>query len=313
MGHRVAVIVRTKNRPEFLRRALADIAAQTYDDIEVIVVNDGGVRDVVDQAVGSSNISRTVTILDTVTPSGRCAAANAGVNATAADYVVLHDDDDLWHPDFLADTVAWLDEHPQHGGVAAATEIVYEQLTNGEWIETSRSPFWEGMTRVSLDEMLRVNRIVPISFLYRRELHDELGGYDERLDAVEDWEFYLRVLLAHPIGFLPGAPRAFWMQRPAANGVEANSMFALASEHSRDDALVRDRALAEWIAKNGTGVPLQIAAMEKRLREDFARELAVNLERQRHEIVDEIYARHPLWRRLRKLRRRRGSISSDGP
>lgn len=304
MGHRVAVIVRTKNRPEFLRRALADIAAQTYDDIEVIVVNDGGVRDVVDQAVGSSNISRTVTILDTVTPSGRCAAANAGVNATAADYVVLHDDDDLWHPDFLADTVAWLDEHPQHGGVAAATEIVYEQLTNGEWIETSRSPFWEGMTRVSLDEMLRVNRIVPISFLYRRELHDELGGYDERLDAVEDWEFYLRVLPRYPLGFLSGEPRAFWMQRPAAEGTAANSMFELDSEHSRDDALVRDRSLAEWIAKNGAGLPLQIAAMEQRLRDQFALELAESVARQRREIVDDVYARHPIWRRLRKLRRR---------
>lgn len=300
MGHRVAVIVRTKNRPEFLRRALADIAAQTYGGVEVIVVNDGGLRAAVDQVVGSSHISRTVTILDTVTPGGRCAAANAGVNATAADYVVLHDDDDLWHQDFLADTVAWLDEHPQHGGVSVATEIVYEQLSEGEWIETSRSPFWEGMTRVSLDEMLRVNRIVPISFLYRRELHDELGGYDERLDAVEDWEFYLRVLPAHPIGFLPGAPRAFWMQRPAANGVEANSMFALRDQHAFDDQVVRDRELAGWIRDNDLGLALQIGSMERRI----ADMLDEKLEEHSRRIQAEIDAHQPFWSRLRRLRRR---------
>ncbi|MBN9178753.1 MAG: glycosyltransferase family 2 protein [Microbacterium sp.] len=313
MGHRVAVVVRTKNRPEFLRRALADIAAQTYGDLEIIVVNDGGDHALVTRVIAESDVAENVTVCDTDHPSGRSAAANLGVSAAQTEFIALHDDDDLWHPDFLADGVAWLDAHPGYGGVSMTTEIVYEELRDGAWGEIERVPFWNGMTHISLGEMLVVNRIVPISFLYRRALHDEHGGYDVTLDAVEDWDFYLRVMCTHPIGYLAGPPRAFWTQRPSASGAAANSMFELASEHARDDAIVRDRALSRWIADNDLALPLYIGSVEKRLRHEFSVELASQLERQRHEIVGSMYDHHPLWRRLRKLRARFSrSRSTDG-
>lgn len=304
MGHRVSVVVRTKNRPEFLERALADIAAQIFQDAAVIVVDDGGSLDVVERVVGDSLVRDRATVLTAAAPGGRCAAANAGVRAADSEYIVLHDDDDLWHPAFLADTVALLDARPEWAGVSTATEIVYEELRDGVWAEAGRAPFWRNMTRISLQEMLDVNRIVPISFLYRRVLHDELGDYDETLDAVEDWDFYLRVLRSHSIGFVPGEPRAYWVQRPKAEGSAANSMFDLAFQHARDDAVVRDRALREWIKSNGPGLPLYLASLEDRMRADFARELTEALDRQREEVVRLVYERHPVWRRLSNLRLR---------
>ncbi len=87
--------------------------------------------------------------------------------------------------------------------------------------------------------------------LYRRSIHDEIGWYDESLDAVEDWDLYLRILRAGEIGFLPGEALAFWTQRPDATGLDANSMFALTEAHAADDARVRDRALAEWVGREG--------------------------------------------------------------
>lgn len=301
MPPRVTVIVRTKNRPEFLTRSLADISAQTFRDVGIVVVNDGGDRAVAAQIVSSAGVDSR--LIDTAAPGGRCVAANTGVAAAdGSEFVVLHDDDDLWDPRFLERTVAWLDAHPEDVGVAVATAIAYEQNVGGVWVEASRVPFWEGMTRVSLTDMLDRNRVVPISLLYRRRVHDEVGGYDERLGTVEDWEFLLRVLARHSVGFIPGAPLAIWTQRPSATGVASNSMFALEDRHVEDDALVRDRELAAWTSANGMGLPLYLAGMERRL----ADHVDASADRLREQIRADIDSHQPIASRLRRLRRRLG-------
>jgi glycosyltransferase involved in cell wall biosynthesis len=320
MPQRVTVVVRTKDRPYFLRRALADIAAQSYDDAQVIVVNDGGSVDAVTAVVAESTISDRVRVLVTEGGLGRCAAANTGLRAAASPYVVLHDDDDLWHPDFLARSVAALDAAPDAAGVMVATEIVVEEPSGDGWAEVSRVPFWAGMTEITLTALLEVNRAVPISFLYRRSLHDEVGFYDESLDTVEDWDFYLRVAAAHRIVFLPGEALAYWTHRPAAAGPEANSMFELEHQHRRDDLGVRDTALRSWVQENGLGVPLYLAAMETRIKKEivadvvgrlvpqltaeFEHVLNRRLDEQRERIVAEVAATHPFWARVRRVRAR---------
>ena len=113
----VSVVVRTKDRPVFLRRALNDIAAQTFTDWEIVIVNDGGDSAAVHAVAGDSPCADRITEIDSPVPGGRCAAANAGIRAAKGEYIVLHDDDDLWHPDFLARTTAALDASPADAGV----------------------------------------------------------------------------------------------------------------------------------------------------------------------------------------------------
>jgi glycosyltransferase involved in cell wall biosynthesis len=290
---RVSVVVRTKDRPAFLKRALTDIAAQTFSDWEVVVVNDGGDGHEARAIVDRSSLPNRVTVVDSADPGGRCVAANEGVRASTGEYVVLHDDDDRWAPEFLARTIEWLDSHPRDVGVMVSTAIVYEEQRGDGWVEVERTPFWAGMSRLSLIELLEINRAVPISFLYRRSLHESAGWYDESLDAVEDWDFYLRVVAVGSVGFIPGEPLALWTQRPRARGADANSMFALGAQHAHDDLLVRDRALAEWISENGAGLPLYMALIERRVSETVRKEVA--------SLRQEIAASHPIWSRIRKL------------
>jgi glycosyltransferase involved in cell wall biosynthesis len=307
MPARVGIVVRTVDRPEFLARALADIGEQSFRDFTVIVVNDGGNRRSVDAVVTASSIADRATVYDSRSPGGRCAAANTGIGALDTEFVVIHDDDDLWHPEFLARTVAWLDQHPDDLGVGVATAIVYEERRAGAWVETLRVPFWEGLDALRFIDLLEVNKAVPISLLYRRAVHDRVGDYDESLDAVEDWEFYLRVLAVGTLGFLGGEPLAFWTQRPGVSGADANSMFALEHLHARDDLAVRDRALREWVAANGAGLPLYLAEMERRLLAETSRLVDEGFAAQRETTRAEIDAHQPVWSRLRRLRRRFGS------
>jgi glycosyltransferase involved in cell wall biosynthesis len=308
MSARVGVVIRTKDRPAFLARALEDVAAQRFRDREIIVVNDGGNAAAIDDVVAASDAAAQTRVVHIAAgEGGRCIAANTGMRATAAEFVVLHDDDDRWDAAFLETTVAWLDEHPLDAGVGTATEIVYEVERDGRWVEASRARFWAGMERLSLSEMLQVNRAVPISVLYRRALHNEVGGYDETLDAVEDWDFYLRVLAKHPLGFISDPVLAYWTQRPDATGVDANSMFGLLDQHLRDDQVVRDRALAAWIAREGAGLPLYLAAMEERIVERLDgqfRRLEDDLQTLRGDVRREIDTHQPVMSRLRRIRAR---------
>lgn len=307
MPARAGIVVRTRHRPVFLRRALDDIAAQRFEEWRLIVVNDGGDAAEVDTVVEAAGLGDRVEVIHVPAgEGGRCVAANRGIRALDTEYVVLHDDDDRWHPAFLERTVAWLDAHPAHAAVSAATEIVYEENRGGAWVEVGRAPFWAGMGRISLGEMMSVNRAVPISVVYRRRVHEEIGWYDETLDAVEDWDLYLRILREHEIGFLAGEPLAFWTQRPESVGLDANSMFGLASEHARDDAVVRDRALAEWVHREGPGLPLFLSSLQTQL----AAHIDEAVDRLRAELRDdvrrEIDAHQPLLSRVRRLRRRFG-------
>lgn len=293
---RVGVVVRTKNRPWFLARAIADIAAQSDGRWRVCIVNDGGDIARVDEVLAAlaPAIRDRVAVEHLPQTRGRSAAANAGIAALDTEFVVLHDDDDLWHRDFLARTVAWLDSHPADAGVVVRTDIVYEKAQGDGYVEVGREPMWPGLSEIRYSDLLRINRAVPISHLYRHSLHDEIGGYREDLDVVEDWEFNLRATLAHHIGFLDGEPLAFWMQRAGVSGDLGNSVVALLGEHSRFDALVRDEALRAWVAENGPGLPLFLT---KYIEDEVARQLDL-----RRTLGQRLAGAVRDWRRSRRMR-----------
>lgn len=302
---RVGIVVRTKNRPWFLRRALADIIAQDYRDWRVCVVNDGGESTDVDAAVAAlpEAFSPRVKVVHHATPAGRSAAANRGIQSVDTEFVVLHDDDDLWDPRFLSRTVDWLTGHPEDVGVVARTEIVFEHATaDGAFVEVGREIFWADLEEIRFADLLEVNRWVPIAYLYRRELHERIGYYDEQIHAAEDWDFGLRTLVRHSVGFLAHEPLAFWMQRRDIDGELGNSMFTLTKEHDRFDRRIRDVALREYAAAHGSGLALYIAGLVKE-------ESGVLLERIRSVVREEIakeFDAHPsdLDRLRRRLSRR---------
>lgn len=255
MHSRVAIIVRTKDRGRLLGRALDSILAQTYEDWCVVLVNDGGSTSEVDEALHPrlSRFEDKLVRVDNETSIGMEAASNLGIRKSSSDYIAIHDDDDEWDADFLATTVAHLDSHPEDGGVSVETEIVFERLTRtGREVE-DRVPFEPHMRDISLVDLLHYNRFVPISFLFRRSVYDELGGFDEDLAVVGDWEFHLRFLIHHHIGLIKGRPLAFWNQRRSARDTEANSVIAGLDDHHFYSHQVRDRHVREHAREYGLG------------------------------------------------------------
>lgn len=258
---RVAVVMRTKDRPVLVRRALRDVLAQSFTDWRLVVVNDGGDRGALEAVLAEVDAAGDdrIQVLHNETSIGMEAAANLGVAATESDYLVIHDDDDTWAPAFLARTVAHLDAYADDIAVAVRTEIVLERLDGTGVVEIGREPFWADLSAITLVGLLRINRAVPISLLYRRSAHQLVGPFRADLAAVGDWEFNLRLVRAGHVAFLGEEPLAFWHQRREQLGVLGNSMYAAGAVHVHCDLQVREEALQSYATEHGIGLPLFLA------------------------------------------------------
>lgn len=184
----VSVIVPTRNRPAMLRDALHSILNQTYQNREIVVVNDGGER--------VAPVHQSMRVIDMKTSVGPAAARNAAVAAAKGEVLAFLDDDDCYGPGHLAQLVAAL----RDGDVAFAyttAELVHERLVDGRRSETGRQVFMGGLRYSRL--LLLVRNFIPINtWGVRRESFRDAGGFDEDLHYLEDWDFLLRLSRAAP-------------------------------------------------------------------------------------------------------------------
>lgn len=248
--------MRTKDREHLLRRALDDVLAQSLPDWRLIIVNDGGAPRPVDALVEarSASFDGRVEVVHVDGGTGSMeAAANLGVVRAQGEFVVVHDDDDTWDRDFLSTMTAALDTDPDAVAAAARTEIVLERVNGAHVTELSRSPFVPPGEMITIYDMLQANRVVPIALLVRRSVYGEIGLYDPALLAVGDWEFNLRLVRHGRVLFVGDEPLAYWHQRPHSVGAASNSLFAGNLDHMQFDRLVRDRAISEYVDRNGIG------------------------------------------------------------
>lgn len=255
-AERVTIVIRTKDRPQFLARALDDIAAQTFADWRIQLVNDGGAVAPVDQAVELRRdlLGDRIEVTHVAGGTGSMeAAANLGAQQGAGEFVVIHDDDDTWDPDFLKETVAALDADASAVAVAVKTPIVFERVDRDRIVETGRGTWDPPGDIVTLFDMLMANRVVPISLLVRRSVYDQIGWYDPQLKATGDWEFNLRLVRLGPVPYLADRPLAYWHQRPKASGSSANSTLGARLDHLHFDRIVREQALREYVDQHGVG------------------------------------------------------------
>jgi hypothetical protein len=257
MSARVTVVVRSGGAGRTLERAVASVRAQTHPDWSLVVaVPEGG------DAAPAERLAHDDERISVVRAQGRGALANAALAAAPGDLAVLHDDDGVWAPTFLEATVAHLAAHPDDVAVATRAEIVVDPLDPAHPQLEVRRVLARDEPSVSLVSLIAHNFVPPASLVIRRSVLDELGGYDETLPALEDWELLLRLVSRGPVGFLADEPLAAWHLTADA------AAHADAFEHV--ELGVRDRYLREDLAagpdgRRGLGGQLALAHQLRRL------------------------------------------------
>ena len=207
MPGKAAIITRTKNRPNFLRRAMLSALGQTYGDWVHVIVNDGGQRNEIDLLAleFEDAYQGRLQILHLPESIGMQSASNAAIEASESDYIIIHDDDDSLHPNYLKKTIQFLSEagsEDSHQGVVSQTWRVNEDINAyGDFNETDR---WHYMPLdfVNIFRFGAQNPFPPIAFLYRRQAHTALGLFNQRYNVLGDWDFHYRFIQKFDIGVL---------------------------------------------------------------------------------------------------------------
>ena len=240
---RVTVVTRTRNRPLMLTRAVQSVGAQTFQDLELVIVNDAGESEAVDQALASAPewLRERTQVVTNETSHGREAALEDGLAVSSCEFFAIHDDDDSWEPGFLAACVAHLDENPGHGAVAASCDLIFETVSEEALTELKREALAPGKESWTLIDTMVANYVPPISQLIRREVADRIGHWDGTLLTQADWDFNLRLLATSPVGFIDGEPLAHWHHRDSTDESVGNSVVVDAVNHRTDNLAIRDR------------------------------------------------------------------------
>ncbi len=188
-GPRVSIVVRTRNRPQLLAEALESLARNSYRDLEVVLVNDGGVPPLLHRDYPFSLVQ-----VDLPEQRGRAAAANAGLERVTGDRVGFLDDDDLVAPDHLAQLVAFAQARGAAVVYSDAATAIYEPDAERGWRRVERRIAYSGdfdRDRLALDNYIPFHTISV-----DRKLLERVGPLDPTLEVFEDWDLLLR-LAAH--------------------------------------------------------------------------------------------------------------------
>lgn len=261
MNKSVGIVTRTKNRAVLLKRALESVTKQSYNNWYLVVVNDGGACEPVDNLIKSykKQFGDRIQVVHNPISVGMEAASNIGLNLLDTDYAIIHDDDDTWSPEFLSRMIKILIKEqqvlPNIQGIVCYTNRVIETV-NGNLVTIEYTePFnhWIPAGLISLDRMLFENMFPPISFIFSLKICKELGGFNEMLPVLGDWDFHIRFLLKNDIWVLP-EPMAFYHHRPSADGVLGNSVIAGLDKHRLYRSLLTNKWLRDDLNGNGNGL-----------------------------------------------------------
>lgn len=185
----VSVVIPTFNRWPMVGEAVASVLAQTYGDLELIVVDDGSTDDTGRELAKFGDRLRYFATEN----RGAAAARNFGVRQARGRYVAFLDSDDLWRPSKLQAQVSYMEEHPEIK--VCQTEEIW--IRNGVRVNPKavhRKPSGNIFLR-SLELCL----VSPSAVLLTRELFKELGGFDESFPVCEDYDLWLRLAAKYPV------------------------------------------------------------------------------------------------------------------
>lgn len=194
----VSVIVPCYNQGKYLADAVRSLLNQTFQDLECIIINDGSEDDTREIARELQRSSEKIVYIEQ-TNQGLSAARNAGIAAARGQFLQFLDADDELEPQKIAAHLSFLSSHPDvdivYGDARYFTTENRDLRDLGPYAGPEGVPWipsvWHAPGTV-LEKLLQRNTLAVNCALLRAQVFRTIGNWNTSLQALEDWEFWIR-------------------------------------------------------------------------------------------------------------------------
>jgi glycosyltransferase involved in cell wall biosynthesis len=228
---RVSILFTSYNHLKYAPVAWQSILDQTFQDYEIIAIDDGSTDGTREWLSAQEN----ATIIFNKENLGTYGTLNVGLAAASGEYIAIFNDDDVWLPTKLEKQVAMLDANPNIGLVHTDGYFI-----DGEGNERHDSPLGFDFPRTETGDILLAliyaNSIIASAVLARKACFDELGVFNEAYFGSGDWEMWYRICEKYDAGYLQ-EPLTLYR----VHGANAS--------HKLERIWRDDEKLREWIAE----------------------------------------------------------------
>lgn len=194
----ISVIIPTYNRSHCIVRAVESVLRQTYPVQEMIIVDDCS-QDNTEEVLQQIDDPR-IRYYRLPQNRGAGGARNFGVEKAQYDLIAFHDSDDEWVANKIEKQMAYWEQHPDCGLIYSAYDVLLPNRTYHVVPDMREGRKLEGDI---LYELLFMNSIGAPTVVMKRQIFHEVGGFDETMRSLEDWDFAIKVAKKYPIGFVP--------------------------------------------------------------------------------------------------------------
>lgn len=177
---KVSVVIPCFNQGKLIDEAVDSVLNQTYQDFEIIIVNDGSTDDYTNNKLVEYRRGVNISVI-TTTNQGLASARNNGISAAAGKYILPLDADDKIGRNYLEDAVKILESNSKIGIVYCDAEFFDQK--RGRWV----------LPRYTARKLLMENMIFCAA-MFRKETWTQIGGYNPNMKfGLEDWDFWLSI------------------------------------------------------------------------------------------------------------------------
>ena len=229
----VSVIMAVFNGEAYLDLAIRSALAQTYDNFELIVIDDES-TDTSPALIQQHARDSRLRFVRNAKNMGVAASRNRGLELARGELIAFLDQDDIWLPEKLAIQLAAIQAHPQVGLMHSGYARIDPQGTLLEQYRgLSASHFANPDATVDVRdvfaEIFISNDIQPLTTLIPRAILDGVGPFDPELPGVDDYELWLRIALHHPVGRIDTI-LGYWRAHPGQQSNLGHRMLTIRLE-----------------------------------------------------------------------------------